>query len=44
MKDVVIPQKDFKNSLNEYYSLRGWDKDGVPTSKKLKELGLEKYA
>jgi len=44
MKDVVIPVKYFKNSLKEYYSLRGWSKDGVPTSKKLKKLGLEKYA
>lgn len=26
--------------LPEYYSLRGWDKDGVPTNKKLKELSL----
>lgn len=26
--------------LPEYYSLRGWDKEGVPTSKKLKELSL----
>ncbi len=27
--------------LPEYYELRGWDKDGVPTKEKLKELGLE---
>lgn len=26
--------------LPEYYSLRGWDKEGVPTAKKLKELSL----
>ncbi|WP_461752416.1 aldehyde ferredoxin oxidoreductase family protein [Methanocorpusculum sp.] len=26
--------------LDEYYSLRGWDADGVPTKAKLKELGL----
>ena len=26
--------------LPEYYSLRGWDKEGVPTKEKLKELGL----
>lgn len=26
--------------LPEYYELRGWDKDGVPTKEKLKELGL----
>jgi len=27
--------------LDEYYSLRGWDKNGIPTPEKLKELGLE---
>lgn len=27
--------------LPEYYELRGWDKDGVPTKEKLKALGLE---
>lgn len=27
--------------LPEYYSLRGWDKEGVPTKGKLRELGLE---
>ena len=26
--------------LPEYYQLRGWDKVGVPTEKKLKELAL----
>jgi aldehyde:ferredoxin oxidoreductase len=26
--------------LPEYYHLRGWDKNGVPTEKKLKELAL----
>ncbi len=26
--------------LPKYYKLRGWDKNGVPTSKKLKKLGL----
>lgn len=26
--------------LPEYYKLRGWDSDGVPTPQKLKELGL----
>ena len=26
--------------LPEYYQLRGWDKSGVPTEKKLKELAL----
>jgi aldehyde:ferredoxin oxidoreductase len=27
--------------LPEYYELRGWDKEGVPTKEKLKDLGLE---
>lgn len=32
---------DLEPMLEEYYRLRGWDKDGVPTEEKLKELGLE---
>ena len=27
--------------LNDYYTIRGWDEDGIPTRKKLTELGLE---
>jgi aldehyde:ferredoxin oxidoreductase len=27
--------------LPEYYRLRGWDESGIPTPKKLKELGLD---
>jgi len=30
--------------LDDYYRLRGWDKNGVPTRKKLKELGLDDVA
>ena len=26
--------------LPEYYKLRGWDKNGVPTPEKLEQLGL----
>ncbi|MBM3703123.1 MAG: aldehyde ferredoxin oxidoreductase family protein, partial [Actinobacteria bacterium] len=29
--------------LDEYYSLRGWDKLGIPADAKIKELGLDKY-
>jgi aldehyde:ferredoxin oxidoreductase len=29
-----------KEMLPEYYRLRGWDEEGIPTSKKLEELGL----
>ena len=37
-KGTVI---DFEPMLKEYYQLRGWDENGVPTPEKLKELGLE---
>jgi aldehyde:ferredoxin oxidoreductase len=30
--------------LEEYYELRGWDENGIPTDAKLKELGLESAA
>ncbi|MCX6689261.1 MAG: hypothetical protein NTZ39_06190 [Methanoregula sp.] len=26
--------------LDKYYTLRGWDMEGMPTKEKLKELGL----
>jgi aldehyde:ferredoxin oxidoreductase len=26
--------------LREYYEIRGWDENGVPTKQKLEELGL----
>ncbi|UCF13459.1 MAG: aldehyde ferredoxin oxidoreductase family protein [Thermoplasmatales archaeon] len=43
-KEVVLPPGGFQQSLQEYYSLRGWDKNGIPTAKKIKELGLSNYA
>jgi len=33
---------DLSRMLPEYYKLRGWDKDGVPTKERLQELGLER--
>jgi aldehyde:ferredoxin oxidoreductase len=27
--------------LEEYYTLMGWDADGIPTSERLQQLGLE---
>jgi aldehyde:ferredoxin oxidoreductase len=36
-------KKEFSDSLEEYYKLRGWDKNGIPTKDKLKELDLESY-
>ena len=35
----ILPELD--KMLEEYYRLRGWDENGIPTEKKLKELGLK---
>lgn len=36
-----IDREKFQKMLDEYYQFRGWDEDGVPTAKKLAELGLD---
>ena len=35
---------DLKPMLKDYYKLRGWDKKGIPTRKKLEKLGLNDVA
>ncbi|MBI3988410.1 MAG: aldehyde ferredoxin oxidoreductase C-terminal domain-containing protein, partial [candidate division NC10 bacterium] len=35
------PPEELDRMLDEYYTLRGWSKDGIPTEAKLKALGLE---
>jgi aldehyde:ferredoxin oxidoreductase len=41
-KGEVANREVFNNMLDKYYELRGWDKNtGIPTKKKLLELGLE---
>ncbi|MFC2019826.1 aldehyde ferredoxin oxidoreductase family protein [Chloroflexota bacterium] len=35
---------NYDGMLDEYYAVRGWQKDGIPTAEKLKALGLEKLA
>ena len=42
-KGIVLSEKEFRQSLKEYYYLRGWNEKGIPTKKKLKDLGLAKY-
>ncbi|MFH1422468.1 MAG: aldehyde ferredoxin oxidoreductase family protein [Planctomycetota bacterium] len=37
-KDCVVRLQEM---LDEYYEFRGWNNNGVPTDKKLKELGLK---
>jgi len=40
---VTITEKAYQQCLQEYYTLRGWNTQGIPTAKKLKELGLTHY-
>jgi aldehyde:ferredoxin oxidoreductase len=40
-KGQLISQADLDEMLDEYYTERGWDKGGNPTSAKLKELGIK---
>jgi len=40
-KGEVISKEDNDFMLDEYYEVRGWDKNGIPTPGKLIELGLE---
>lgn len=34
---------EFDKMLNDYYKLRGWDENGIPTKETLEKLGLEDY-
>lgn len=43
VKGVVLRRDEFDNALMEYYRLRGWDLNGIPTKGKLVELGLDDY-
>ena len=40
LKGKKMTREFFNDLLQKYYKNRGWDKFGVPTDKKLKELGL----
>ncbi|MEM3403312.1 MAG: aldehyde ferredoxin oxidoreductase C-terminal domain-containing protein [Nitrososphaeria archaeon] len=40
-KGKTANKNEFEKMKNEYYKELGWDGEGVPTSKSLKELGLE---
>jgi len=37
---VCLPEEGFKQALAEYYQIRGWDSNGIPTRERLEELGL----
>jgi len=38
---MYCPPQEFNGLLDEYYRLRGWDANGIPSAEKLKDLGLE---
>jgi aldehyde:ferredoxin oxidoreductase len=38
-----IGKEEFEAAKSIYYSMMGWDKEGVPKKEKLLELGLEEY-
>jgi len=39
-KGKVLNREVLERMLDEYYELRGWDKNGIPTQETLKRLGL----
>jgi len=39
-KGVVVSEEEFQIGLDDYYAVRGWTPDGIPTAEKLAELGL----
>jgi aldehyde:ferredoxin oxidoreductase len=43
-KGMVVSDEELQVGLDDYYAARGWNSDGVPTIKKLKEVGLSEYA
>jgi aldehyde:ferredoxin oxidoreductase len=40
-KGMYCPPQEFEAMLNEYYRLRGWDTNGIPTPETLKDLQME---
>jgi len=40
-KGKKLSMRKINKLLSNYYKLRGWTKSGIPTKRKLKELGLE---
>jgi aldehyde:ferredoxin oxidoreductase len=43
-KGMVVSDEELQVGLDDYYAARGWTSDGVPTVKKLEEVGLSEYA
>lgn len=43
-KGNYVTEEEFQNMLDEYYEVRGWSKEGIPTRMQLFKLGMEKEA
>jgi len=43
-KGQVVTRESFEKMLDEYYQLRGWSSNGVPTKETLNRLGLAELA
>ncbi len=41
LSETAIDQDKLKNAINKYYSMMGWDENGIPTRAKLEELDLD---
>jgi len=44
VKGAKITREEYDEALDGYYDARGWTREGIPTKKKLMELGLKKEA
>jgi len=42
-ENAVMEHQQFEDMLTEYYTVRGWNSEGVPTKETLDGLGLEEY-
>jgi aldehyde:ferredoxin oxidoreductase len=41
VKGAFVSQEELDLLLDDYYDSRGWTLEGVPTTEKLKELGMD---
>ena len=44
LSKVRLDEDGVRAQIDEYYSARGWDRDGVPTDETLQKLGIAEYA
>ncbi len=41
---AVVTQEELDLMLDDYYTVRGWNLEGIPTKEKLQQLGLEEFS